>query len=137
MKPPLAKSAQCRSFVASVAARIVIVALLNSAPVLSVEAQQAASIRVGLRVETASVPTKATNASKTRDSTATRATRTARGALLGAGIGAATGIVAALIATNQANVTDHSEDALAYIALASIGALVGLLFGGIVGFVRE
>jgi hypothetical protein len=71
------------------------------------------------------------------DTTQSRAVRTSRGALIGAGIGAATGLLGAFIATHQASVTDHSEDALAYIYLPAFGALLGLVVGGIVGFVRN
>ncbi|MFL5595676.1 MAG: hypothetical protein ACJ785_13850 [Gemmatimonadaceae bacterium] len=58
-------------------------------------------------------------------------------ALVGAGIGAAAGLVAAIVLTNQGSVTDHSEDALGYVALISLGALVGLIVGSIVGHVRK
>jgi hypothetical protein len=68
------------------------------------------------------------------DSTSSRASRTARGALIGAGIGVAAGVVAAFIETHKKSVTDHSEDGLAFIALCTLGALVGLVVGGIAGF---
>jgi hypothetical protein len=71
------------------------------------------------------------------DTTPSRAARTSRGALIGAGIGAATGLVVAFIATHNASVTDHSEDGLAYIGVTAFGALVGLIVGGIVGFIRN
>jgi ABC-type nitrate/sulfonate/bicarbonate transport system permease component len=71
------------------------------------------------------------------DTTPSRAARTSRDALIGAGIGAATGLVTAFIATHNASVTDHSEDGLAYIGFTAFGALVGLVVGGIVGFIRN
>src|SRR3982751_4681545 len=71
------------------------------------------------------------------DTIPSRAARTSRGALIGAGIGAATGLVAAFIATHNSSVTDHSEDGLAYFGLTAFGALVGLLVGGTVGFIRN
>jgi hypothetical protein len=106
----------------------------------SAEAQRSASIQLGFRSERESpgspTPLKVSDL-LVRDSTSSRAARTSHGALVGAGIGAAAGTVAAFIATHNANVTDHSEDGLAYIGLLSFGAFVGLVVGGIVGFVRN
>jgi hypothetical protein len=58
-------------------------------------------------------------------------------ALVGAGIGAGAGLLAGAIASTQSHVTDHSEDAIAYIAFASAGALIGLVAGTIVGLTRR
>ena len=59
-----------------------------------------------------------------------------QGALIGSGIGAAGGLLLALIETHN-GVTDHSEDAMGYITAATIGAIVGYVMGGVVGFVRN
>ena len=119
--------------------RIFILPILIASMTQNAEAQQASTIRLGLTVaKTTSWLTSPRNLSGRPDANASpdRAARTAHGALIGAGIGAATGLVVAVILTNQAKVTDHSEDALGYIALTSFGAFVGLVVGGIVGFVR-
>ena len=140
MKPVRAWPPQWLRFGPVTAARIIALALLTSASAQSIQAQQAASIRLGLKVETTSAATQVTrngSNSPDTDTTSTPATPTERGAVIGAGIGAATGILAAIIATNQANVTDHSQDAWAYILFTSLGALVGLLVGTLVGFVRQ
>jgi hypothetical protein len=57
----------------------------------------------------------------------------AKGALIGAGIGAAGGLLLGVIATSDAR--DHSEDALAYMVLGTLGAFVGLIGGAIIGAV--
>ena len=139
MKPVRAGSSQLRGF-AVTATRIVTLALLSGSLAQRIEAQQAASIRVGVSVETTSVTTKPAKDefhAPDKDTTSNRTTRTVRGALIGAGVGAATGFVAAIIATHKATVTDHSEDGLAYMGFTAFGALVGFLVGGIVGFIRE
>jgi hypothetical protein len=106
----------------------------------TLQAQRVESVGVGLNAKRDTSPSAAAGAASDQvvsDTTQSRASRTARGALIGAGIGAGTGFVAAIIATNKASVTDHSEDGLAYIALTAFGALVGLVVGGIIGFVRN
>jgi len=58
----------------------------------------------------------------------------ANGALVGAGIGAALGLVAAPIVNAQNS--DHTEDAMTYVLLPTFGAFLGLIIGGIVGWTR-
>jgi hypothetical protein len=119
--------------------RTIVLVLLTVLPV-SAQAQRSASIQLGFKIERESSgsPTSLKVSDPlVRDSTSSRAARTSVGALVGAGIGAAAGTVAAFIATHQANVTDHSEDGLAYFVLLSFGTFVGLVVGGIVGFVRD
>jgi hypothetical protein len=70
-------------------------------------------------------------------SDSTRTVSVSHSALVGAGIGAGGGLLAGIIATHSSGVTDHSEDGLAYIALISAGALVGLVTGTIVGLARR
>jgi hypothetical protein len=140
MKPVCAPSPRRRRFAPVAAAPIIALALLSSSPAQSIQAQQEASIRLGFKIETTSAATKVTrngSESPDTDTTSTPATPAERAAVIGAGIGAAAGVVAAIIATNQANVTDHSQDPWAYILFTSLGALVGLLVGTIVGFVRK
>jgi gas vesicle protein len=55
-------------------------------------------------------------------------------ALVGAGIGAAAGLVVSPILNAQNS--DHSEDGMTYIVLMSFGAFIGLITGGIVGWTR-
>ena len=120
--------------------RIVALLLVIGSFAPNARAQRAEAIRIGLAVDRDSlVPLKLKSFSDTVavDPTSSRPNRTARGALIGAGAGMGTGIVAAFIATHRSGVTDHSEDGFAYIAFAGIGALVGLVIGGIVGFVRD
>lgn len=63
-----------------------------------------------------------------------RAVRIANGALIGAGIGAAIGLIASPIVNAQNG--DHSEDAMTYVVLPAFGAFLGLIFGGIAGLMR-
>ena len=114
--------------------------LLSALVTQNLDAQRAESVGVRVRAERdlSALRSAGKLSSRVRSDTApSRALRTSRGALIGAGIGAATGLVAAFIGTHQASVTDHSEDALAYIYLPAIGAFLGLLIGGIVGFFRS
>jgi NhaP-type Na+/H+ or K+/H+ antiporter len=71
------------------------------------------------------------------DTTESGVVRASRGALIGAGIGAAAGLVTAVIATHRSGVTDHSEDALAYVYFPAFGAFLGLVIGAVVGLVRH
>jgi hypothetical protein len=68
---------------------------------------------------------------------ASRASSVSHSALVGAGIGAGTGLVVALIATHSSGVSDHSEDGMAYVTLISAGALIGLIAGTFVGLSRH
>jgi hypothetical protein len=63
-----------------------------------------------------------------------RAVRIANGALIGAGIGAAIGLIASPIVNAQNG--DHTEDAMTYVMLPAFGAFLGLIFGGIAGSMR-
>jgi hypothetical protein len=56
-----------------------------------------------------------------------------RGALIGAAVGTVVGLGTAVVLSQDA--TDHSEDGLAYLALGTFGALIGLLGGAIAGAV--
>ena len=60
------------------------------------------------------------------------AARVAHGVLVGAGVGAAVGIVV-VAATPHSS---HEEDALGYIVGAAMGAFVGMLVGGVIGASR-
>jgi hypothetical protein len=53
---------------------------------------------------------------------------------VGAGIGAATGLIASPILNAQNS--DHSEDGMTYVVLMSFGAFIGLIAGSIVGWTR-
>ena len=99
-------------------------------------AQRTESLRAGVRVgrdslsrsghtNPARAPTKAASGDIVSAS---------HGALIGAGIGAGIGLVASPILNAQ--YSDHSEDAMTYIVLMSFGAFLGLIAGGIVGWVR-
>ena len=102
-------------------------------------AQETDRNRLGVRVEQNLIPDSAATKrfGQAVDTTSSRAERVARGALIGAGVGAATGLVVALVATHSSGVTDHSEDALAYISIPAFGAFIGLIIGGAVGFFRH
>jgi hypothetical protein len=63
-----------------------------------------------------------------------RAVRIANGALIGAGIGAAIGLIASPIINAQNG--DHTEDAMTYVVMPAFGAFLGLIFGGIAGSMR-
>ena len=117
-------------------ARLLTVALpgISLAPIA--QAQQTASMRLGVTVVRDSARIVVAQRAAA-DSTSSRLVNTMRGALIGSGIGAAAGVIVALIETQAGSVTDHSEDALAYLTFATIGALIGYLVGGVVGFVRN
>ena len=92
-------------------------------------------MRLGISVDKA--PTPANVAVRAAaDSTKSRLVNTMNGALIGCGIGTAAGLIVALIETHN-GVSDHSEDAMGYITFGAIGALVGYVVGGVVGFVRN
>ena len=91
------------------------------------QAQSISSARLGVNAQTRAPVAP-------RDSTDPAIVRIANGALIGAGVGAGVGVVVALVETNRGTVTDHSEDALAYIAFSAFGAFIGLIVGGIVGY---
>ncbi|MEP6730013.1 MAG: hypothetical protein ABJE10_05225 [bacterium] len=57
----------------------------------------------------------------------------ARGALIGAGVGAFSGFITVAILTGSER--NHSEDGLAYMILGTLGAAVGLVSGAIIGAV--
>ena len=114
--------------------------LVSLSLAVSAQAQTASSARVGVSAHsvraTAPLLPGRTPISQ-QDTTRPTADRVARGALIGAAIGAGAGVVAAFVVTHKATVTDHSEDALAYLALPAFGALIGLVAGGIVGYFRH
>ena len=115
---------------------IAALALLNSSLARSIDAQRTASIVAGVRVERDSVPlTRYARLSRTVSHAAPgRASRISHDALVGAGIGAATGLIASPILNAQNS--DHSEDGMTYVVLMSFGAFVGLVAGSIIGWTR-
>jgi|1185.fasta_scaffold781055_1 hypothetical protein len=123
-----------------IASRILSVLLVSVLVVGNAEAQQTDSLRLGFSAHRALLASPHALKPDDRaltDSTSDRITSTANGALIGAGVGAAAGLIGAFVATHQAKVTDHSEDGVALVVFVSFGAFVGLLIGGIVGFVRS
>lgn len=140
MKPCCAGLPQLRRFAPRIAIRVASLILLSGSLAQNVEAQRTGTIRLGFSAERDSLalPTaRKLSDPLGRDTTSSRASRTARGALIGAGIGAATGVVVAFISTQDASITDHSQDGLAYIYFPAVFTLAGLVVGGIVGFVRS
>jgi hypothetical protein len=115
---------------------IAALALLSSSLARSVDAQRTASIVAGVRVERDSLPlTRYARLSRAVSHAAPgRASRISHDALVGAGIGAATGLIASPILNAQNS--DHSEDGMTYIVLMSFGAFIGLIAGSIVGWTR-
>ena len=140
MKPDCAGLPQWRRVALLIAIRVVTVLLLSASLSLEVDAQRAGTTRLGFGVERDShalpVARKFSDP-LAMDTTSSRAARTVRGALIGAGIGAAAGIVVAHISTQDESITDHSQDGLAYIYFASVFGLAGLVVGGILGFARK
>jgi len=114
------------------------VVVLSSAVQRPVGAQRSDSTRAGVKRD--SDPVSAMRpAALTRPVHAdapSRVVRVVHDGLIGAGIGAATGLMAAFILVNQSNVTDHSEDGLAFFILGVDGGLLGLIVGAIVGLFR-
>ena len=115
---------------------ILALALATALLVGDANAQRTESLRAGVKVGRDSlsrsshpnpshVPTKATSGDIVSAS---------HGALIGAGIGAGIGLVASPILNAQNS--DHSEDAMTYVMLMTFGAFLGLIAGGIVGWVR-
>jgi hypothetical protein len=140
MKPDSADLPKSRTCAPLTAIRVVGLVLLSGSLAQNLEAQRTEWVRVAVTVQRDFFkPRAATNLSHPVASatTSSRSSRTAHDALIGAGVGAATGVVAAFIATHKASVTDHSEDSLAYIFFPAFGALIGLVVGGIVGFLRN
>jgi Kef-type K+ transport system membrane component KefB len=96
-------------------------------------AQRRSSLVVGIGAAPHS-PASKTAASPRAHAEGDRAVRIANGALIGAGIGAAIGLIASPIVNAQNG--DHSEDAMTYVVLPAFGAFLGLIFGGIAGLMR-
>lgn len=117
------------------AARLLTAALLCISQAPIAQAQQTAAMRLGVNFDSASARVGGPGRTAA-DSTSNRLVNTMHGALIGSGIGAACGLIVALIETHN-GVTDHSEDGMGYITFATIGALVGYVVGGVVGFVRN
>jgi hypothetical protein len=115
---------------------IAALALLCISLARGVGAQQNASMVVGVRVERDSLPlTRYARLSRAVSSAAPgRASRISHDALVGAGIGAATGLIVSPILNAQNS--DHSEDGMTYVVLMSFGALIGLVTGSIIGWTR-
>jgi len=116
--------------------RLCIAVFLGCSLTRSAEAQRAASMRLGITVDTAAAPT-SVGERPVADTGSSRLVNTMRGALIGSGIGAAGGLILAFVETHNSSVTDHSEDAMGYITFITLGALIGYVVGGVVGFVRN
>ena len=112
--------------------RILILSMVSA---FAANAQTADSARVGFSLRSHSETLRATSLPNitSPETTSTIGGRTAIGALIGAGVGAAAGVVVAFIATHASNVSDHSEDGIAYVYLGAVGALVGLVVGAVAG----
>jgi hypothetical protein len=67
------------------------------------------------------------------DTISKRGRYTLRGALMGTGIGAGAGFIAAYAST-RGNYMDHSEDGLLYVFFPLCGAVIGMLVGGVLGY---
>ena len=117
--------------------RLLFIAWLAASLPLSAHAQRAEAIRIGLKVDRNSPATSSTRTPSDRigqDTALSRGARTGRGAVIGAVVGATVGTLVAFIEANKATVQDHSEDAYAFLAFFTLGALVGLVAGAVVGF---
>ena len=99
----------------------------------SAGAQRRSSLVAGIGSTRDSVRSTAASVSLSR-ATEGRAVRIANGALIGAGIGAAIGLIAAPIINSQNG--DHTEDGMTYVVMPAFGAFFGLIFGGIAGLMR-
>jgi hypothetical protein len=99
-------------------------------------AQLLESVVAGARVKSvplfSAAPARRSTGIKTSDSG--RAVHMANGALIGAGIGVALGLIASPILNAQNS--DHTEDGMTYVVLPAFGAFFGLIIGGIVGWSR-
>jgi hypothetical protein len=140
MKPRSAGLPQLRRLALVIAIRVLGVLLLSASLAPRVEAQRAGTIRLGLTLERDSLAVQGArkhSAPLARDTTSSRGSRTVRGALIGAGVGVATGLVVAAISTHDESITDSSMDGLAYIYYTAVFGLGGLVVGGIVGFARK
>jgi NhaP-type Na+/H+ or K+/H+ antiporter len=130
MTRPRALYARSRKFARDA---FVIVAFLSTALAQPLEAQRASSIQLGVTTHTALAVTSASKQAP-EDTTSKRGRYTLRGALIGTGIGAAAGFIAA-DASTRGNYTDHSEDGLLYLFFPVSGAVIGMLLGGVLGYV--
>jgi hypothetical protein len=101
------------------------------------EAQRAAPIAVGpsLSRETRS-PLPGATLPAPRDTSSSRASVLRRNALIGAGVGAVSGLVTAVIVTHTGNYSNHADDGLLYMYFPIYGAMAGLVAGLIVGVVQ-
>jgi hypothetical protein len=115
---------------------IAALALISGSLARNGDAQQKASIVAGVRVERDSLPISghATFSGAVTRAAPGRASRVSHDALVGAGIGAAVGLVASPILNAQNS--DHSEDGMTCVVLMSFGALIGLITGSIIGWTR-
>ena len=121
------------------ARRVALVILILGFAVRRLEAQRAAPIGVGpsFARETRSPPAGATlPAPSKRDTASSRRSIVVRDALIGAGVGAVTGLVTAVIATQTGNYSNHSQDGLLYLWLPIYGAAIGFVAGAIVGLIQ-
>ena len=110
----------------------VLVAFLSIGLAKPVDAQQLSSIQLGITMHTALAFPSVSNRAPD-DTISKRGRYTLRGAVIGTGIGAAAGFIAAYRST-QRDYLDHSEDGLQYFFLSVSGAVIGLLLGGLVGY---
>src|SRR5688500_4702554 len=118
MKPSCAGLPQSPRFAILIAIRVVALLLLSTSLAQNAEAQRAETIQLGLRLgrdTLAPLGARKLSDPLVRDTTFSRASRTVRGALIGAGIGLGTGVIVAFLATQDEDITDHSMDGLAYL----------------------
>ena len=121
------------------ARRVALVILILGLAVRRLEAQRAAPIGVGPSIarETRSPVAGATlPAASKGDTASSRGSIVARDALIGAGVGAVTGLITAVIATQTGNYSNHENDTLLLMWLPIYGAMIGLVAGAIVGLIQ-
>ena len=98
------------------------------------DGQRLESAAVGLRSHLDTQPIQTLSHSNAATDTADRRSRVAHDMRVGVVVGVAAGFFVSAILTSTN--TDHSWDGLTYAALMSIGAVIGLTIGAIVGSVR-
>jgi len=113
-------------------ATFVIIAFFTTPFAESAFAQQTSSIQFGVSTRASHATTSASH-QIFQDTSSKRGRHTVRGALIGTGTGAAIGLFKAYRRT-QGDYLDHSEDGLLYLYFPLSGAVIGLLLGGIVGY---
>ncbi len=103
------------------------------------EAQRAAPVGVSgsFARQTQSSAAAATLPARSKpDGASSRRSIVVRDALIGAGVGAVTGLITAVIVTQTGDYSNHSDDGLAYLYFPIYGAMAGLVVGVIVGVIQ-